>query len=143
VATEDDPQSLARDGTSRSFVALANGERLSSNTLESIGYKGSRLVVLSACLTGRGWIAESGSVGLPRLFHLRGADEVVMSLWQVDDKATRALMSAVMNEYLKAWPKASAATALRKASLAFRQDPEYRRPAFWAAFSVFGVGPFN
>jgi hypothetical protein len=141
IATDDDPESLLRDGTSRSFVALAAGERLSTDTLNVVGYKGSRLVVLSACLTGRGWISEFGTVGLPRLFHLKGAEEVVMSLWQVDDRATHLLMSTFMAEYLKAWPKSSAATALRKAALDVRKT--YPRPAFWAAFSVFGVGPFN
>jgi hypothetical protein len=78
---------------SKSFVALADGDRLDESTLASIGYRGSRLVVLSACETGIGWIDDVGSVSLTRLFHLRGAHEVVMSLWSVNDESTEYLMT--------------------------------------------------
>ena len=140
IATGDDPNTAGSGKAPEGFVAMAGGERLSASTLPSIGYRGSRLVVLSACVTGRGWIVESGSVGLPRLFHQHGAEEVVMSLWQVDDAATNALMTAFVSEYIAAWPNASAARALQTASLRVRK--QYPRPAFWAAFNVFGVGPF-
>jgi CHAT domain-containing protein len=141
IASDDNPSAVLRDRSSQSFIALANGERLSISSLDKTGYRGSRLVVLSACLTGRGWIAESGNVGLPQLFQLHGAEEVVMSLWMVDDRATRILMEAFITEYAKTWPKSAAANALRDASIATRAS--FPKPAFWAAFSVFGVGPFN
>jgi CHAT domain-containing protein len=140
IASRDDPVAAIEAPFEESFVALSGGERLSAGTLRQTGYRGSRLVVLSACVTGRGWISEAGSVGLPRLFHLQGAEEVVMSLWQVDDAATRELMSTFADIYLRMWPDASAAKALQEASVKLRAT--YRRPAYWAAFSVFGVGPF-
>jgi CHAT domain-containing protein len=140
VATSDNIEARIEDATSRSFLALRGGERLSSDTLASTGYRGSRLVVLSACLTGRGWIAEGGSVGLPHLFHLNRAEEIVMSLWSVSDDATGYLMQSMMAEYTKHWPKMSAAVALRSAMLKARQ--RFKHPALWAAFSAFGVAPF-
>lgn len=126
--------------SSESFLALANGERLNYRTIREIGYAGSRLVVMSACQTGAGWVDEAGAVGLSRLFHLSNAHEVVMSLWNVDDMSTSYFMQIFMNEYLKNWPKSSAAAALALAATGTR----LRFPALrdWAAFSVFGVGPF-
>jgi CHAT domain-containing protein len=138
IATADDPNSAGRGETS--FVALADGARLSPKTLKRTGYRGSRLVVLSACDTGKGWIAESGAVGLPRLFHLNGAEEVLMSLWQVDDDVTKELMTTFMKKYLSNWPRSSASIALNRASRELRR--KFPHPAHWAAFSVFGVGPF-
>ena len=52
------------------------------------------LVVLSACETGlRREVKEEGLVGLTRGFMYAGARRVVVSLWNVSDKATAELMA--------------------------------------------------
>src|SRR5262249_39083213 len=77
------------------------------------------LVVLSACEPGLGKSAGAEALlGVQRAFAVAGARTVVASLWQVDDRATQALMAEF---YKAAWNEKSPinkAEALRKAQLA-------------------------
>jgi CHAT domain-containing protein len=59
------------------------------------------LVVLSACRTGLGKeIKGEGLVGLTRRFMYAGAQRVVVSLWNVNDKATAELMTKFYEKML-------------------------------------------
>ena len=99
------------------------------------------LVVLSGCETARGrtWQGESAA-GLTRAFLLAGASAVLASLWDVDDAATTALMTA----FYSAWrprdgsPPLSAAEALRRAEESVRADPRWSHPRFWAGWLLTG-----
>jgi CHAT domain-containing protein len=114
------------------------------------------LVVLSACETGLGKSAGGeGILGLQRAFAVAGARTVVASLWQVDDRATRALMS---DFYAAAWDTEkviSRAEALRQAQLKMLKDGAARGgivklkpprgkptprlpPYYWAGFVLSG-----
>ncbi len=55
--------------------------------------KGTELVTLSACDTGRGVAKGDSVMALPLGFFAAGAETVVASLWKVDDTATSLLMS--------------------------------------------------
>lgn len=103
------------------------------------------LVVLSACETGRGELFESdGVVGFTHAFLLAGASRVIVSLWKVDDQATRALMT----EFYRLWnpPAGSemqalpAATALRRAQEHIRAQEKWSDPVYWAAWQLWGLG---
>ncbi|MEM6353725.1 MAG: CHAT domain-containing tetratricopeptide repeat protein [Cyanobacteria bacterium P01_D01_bin.14] len=92
-----------------------------------------RLVVLSACDTGRGQITGDGVIGLSRAFLAAGADQVLVSLWQVPDDATGELM---VSFYQQLEQGQSEARALRQAMLSTREA--YPHPYAWAAFTLIG-----
>jgi CHAT domain-containing protein len=97
-----------------------------------------RLVVLSACSTalGRNTPGE-GLVGLARGFLHAGADRVVATLWEVDDRASAALMGRFYAALLQRG--ASAPAALGDAQRWMRQDPRRRHPYYWAAWVTIGA----
>jgi CHAT domain-containing protein len=93
-----------------------------------------KLVVLSACETGKGKIVDGeGVYGLQRAFQVAGADNVIISLWKVDDTATQQLMTYFYQDYLKS---NNPRTALRQAQIKLRTD--FPHPNYWGAFYVVG-----
>jgi CHAT domain-containing protein len=93
-----------------------------------------QLVVLSACDTGGGTLTGDGVVGLARAIFLAGSPSAVVSLWQVDDRATRDLMVSFYTSLIG--NSVSKAHALRSAMLATRN--KYPHPYFWSAFTLMG-----
>jgi CHAT domain-containing protein len=91
------------------------------------------LVVLSGCSTGLGKLTGDGIVGLTRAFLYAGTPTVVVSQWNVSDRATSQLMDQFYSELGRG---ASKAQALRAAALAVRRQLPH--PAYWAAFEVVG-----
>ena len=100
------------------------------------------LVVLSACETGLGRPeAGEGMIGLRRAFRMAGARTVISSLWEVDDQATRDLMTLFYeNLWRRGMPKLE---ALRQAQLSILEENRKRygdgRPATWGAFVLDGA----
>ena len=95
------------------------------------------LVTLSACETGLGDVRTGGDVlGLTRSFMFAGTQNVVASLWIVDDKATQHLMTDFYSELKTETVRKS----LRQAQLRVKKRPGYQHPFFWAAFEVTGTG---
>ena len=131
----------------RSGLALAGANQLASGTddgvltaLEASGLDlwGTRLVVLSACETGVGKISNGDGVyGLRRSLVIAGAESMVMTLWQVDDLATRDLMAGY---YKKLQAGGGRSAALREIQLELLAQPKYAHPYFWASFVPAGDG---
>ncbi|MGF1492572.1 MAG: CHAT domain-containing protein [Microcoleaceae cyanobacterium] len=95
------------------------------------------LVVLSACQTALGQnIRGEGLVGLTRGFMYAGSPRVIASLWSVDDVATAELMSRFYKQMLTT--DQSPAQALRTAQLEMWQNPQWKAPYYWAAFTLQG-----
>lgn len=98
---------------------------------------GVRLVVLSACETGRGAeVTGQGVLGLQTSFLASGARTMLMSLWKVPDASTAMLMERFYQGLLQ--EKRSPADALVRAQAAVRADPRYAAPVNWAAWVLVG-----
>lgn len=92
------------------------------------------LVVLSACETASSEaVAGDELMGLARGFLMAGARSLVVSLWNVNDAATRQLME---NFYRQIQLPSGAVASLRKAQIDAVERDEH--PYFWAPFIVIG-----
>ena len=88
------------------------------------------LVILSACKTGLGNISEDGVYGLQRGFKKAGAKSILMSLWDVNDKAAYEYMTFFYEFYAqKKNIKYAYDMAQKNMRKKYPNNPEY-----WAAF---------
>ena len=104
---------------------------LTAREIASMDLRGLELVVLSACQTGLGQLREDGVFGLQRGFKKAGAHTLLMSLWSVDDDATRAMMTAFYAELARG---ASRRAAFHAAQNSLRANPRFESPIYWASF---------
>jgi CHAT domain-containing protein len=134
---------LALAGANRRAQTRAGEEDgiLTAEEVAMLDLQGVEWAVLSACDTGVGEIkAGEGVFGLRRAFQVAGARTVIMSLWSVEDQATRAWMRALYEGRFQR--KLSTADAVHQASLAMLRDRRARglstHPFYWAAFVAAG-----
>jgi CHAT domain-containing protein len=119
--------------TSSSNISRARRWQIDIYNLELLAY----VVVLSACETGLGReVKGEGLVGLTRGFMYAGAPRVVVSLWNVSDRATATLMGHFYEEMIKNGRAPGA--ALRAAQRTMRRDARWAHPYYWSAFVIQG-----
>ncbi len=95
------------------------------------------LVILSACETGAGEIKNGeGVYGLQRAFLLAGTNNLMMSLWKVDDEATQELMVEFYSQWNKLKDKSQ---AFRNTQLELKK--KYNSPYYWGSFIMIGANP--
>src|SRR5208282_5320496 len=106
----------------------------------NLDLRGTQLVVLSACDTGVGAVRNAdGVVGLRRALVLAGSRAQMLSLWHVDDPATRDLMLSFYRNLLRAEGRSA---SLRKAQLGMLAHGF--EPYYWAPFILSGdPGPLG
>ena len=107
-------------------------------TMEDVAKVGTRakLVVLSCCHSGKGQIMKSeGVVGISRAFLAAGARSVLVTLWAVDDRATKEFMIRFYGHLKR--DKLSASEALHQTMKWMRDSKRYRVNE-WAPFVLFG-----
>jgi len=129
----------------RSGLALAGANDASTGNedglltaleVSSLDLTGTKLVVLSACETGLGDLTlGEGVQGLRRALALSGAETQILSLWDVDDAATRELMGGYYEGLRRGEGRAQ---ALQHAQLALMANPAHAHPNYWAAFLASG-----
>lgn len=95
------------------------------------------MVVLSGCRTGLGKnVRGEGFLNLSRDFMLAGTQRLLVSLWEVEDKATAELMARFYRKLFK--EQMTAAAALRSAQLEMMRDKRWRLPFYWSPFILQG-----
>ncbi|MFZ9044492.1 MAG: tetratricopeptide repeat protein [Cyclobacteriaceae bacterium] len=92
------------------------------------------IVIMSACETGLGEVKNGeGVYGLQRAFIVAGAQNLIMSLWKVNDETTQLLMSEFYNQWFSGKSKTE---AFNEAIIAVKKD--FPKPYFWGAFVILG-----
>lgn len=131
------------DPLQRSGLILSGGQRawllgdadeeddgiLTAKEIADMHFDSLSIVVLSACETALGDIAQEGVWGLQWAFKLAGADCMLMSLWEVNDQATSLLMREFYKQLLIGKPKREAFRMAQEKVKAWNPSPYY-----WAAF---------
>jgi len=136
AATESHENPLLRSGLAFAGAnKLVSGEEdgiLTAMEATGLDLQGTKLVVLSACETGNGKVTNGDGVyGLRRALVIAGAESLVMTLWQVDDLATRDLMTGY---YAKLQAGKNRSSALRDVQLEISAKDKYAHPYYWASF---------
>jgi CHAT domain-containing protein/tetratricopeptide (TPR) repeat protein len=113
---------------------------LTAEEIALLDLRGVDWAVLSACATGQGVLEPGeGILGLRRAFQIAGAHTLVVSLWPVEDDATRYWMRAL---YASRNARASTVDAVRAASRDVLADQRRTggttHPYFWGGFVSIG-----
>ena len=107
---------------------------LTADEISRLDLSNTNLVVLSACDTGLGDVDKiNGVFGLQRGFKRAGVKSILMSLWKVDDEATRILMVEFYKNLMSGQSKHQ---SLKNAQKYLRsvENGKYDDPKYWASF---------
>jgi CHAT domain-containing protein len=126
-----------------SLAFTEDGDRVENNFLQAYEISKMKLnadlVVLSACETGFGKFEKgNGTASLARSFMYAGVPSLVVSLWQVNDASTSAIMQLFYKNLAKDMNKAAALRQAKLDYMASVNNPTAAHPAFWAAFVLIG-----
>ncbi|MFT7197429.1 MAG: CHAT domain-containing protein/tetratricopeptide (TPR) repeat protein, partial [Marinoscillum sp.] len=100
----------------------------------NLNLDGTDLVVMSACETGLGEVKNGeGVYGLQRSFLVAGADNLIMSLWKVNDATTQMLMSS----FYKNWFGGKTSLDAFNAAIGEVRS-QFSEPYYWGAFVMLG-----
>lgn len=107
---------------------------LQANDIYGLGLH-PELLVLSGCQTGTGYLQKGeGLTGLASAFFYAGAQSILMSLWNINDKAASVFMESFYRHLASGMGKAE---SLRRAKTDML-DSAYRHPFYWAPFILQG-----
>jgi tetratricopeptide (TPR) repeat protein len=130
------------EGSTRLLLAPSDlrGDRpyLDSTLLREDPPRSARLVVFSACSTGKreeGW--NHGMEDVVDTLASLGVPEVVATRWQIDSASAVPMMDAFYRGLANGLTVPQALTAARQSLV---RDARYRHPYYWAAYYASGVG---
>jgi CHAT domain-containing protein len=101
-----------------------------------LGLTNTELIVLSACQTAQEAFASGQEIaGLAYIFERAGAEAVIASLWNAEDKTTREIM---VEFYRQLQQGKSKSEALRQAKLSYIKN--FDHPFIWSHLVLIGDG---
>ena len=113
---------------------------LTAQEISRLDLRGTDLVVLSACETGRGDIMQGeGVFGLQRGFKKAGVQTILMSLWKVSDSATEMLMTDFYRNLCEGKSKRESLRLAQKFVKEYKSSDGtylFNDPHYWAGFVV-------
>ena len=111
---------------------------LTAYEVSAMHLRGTELVVLSACETGLGQIQSGeGVYGLRRAFQMAGAENVISTLWPVNDKAITEIASKLYDRKGISLPETIRQIQIEKINELRRQGGN-DHPVSWAALVAYG-----
>ena len=124
---------LTFDGANATWLGQKKPDRedgiLTAAELSTLDLGRAQLVTLSACETALGDYSTEGVYGLQRGFKEAGARTLILSLWNVSDRATSLFMQDFYSRWLSGMSKHDAFTQAVADLRTTHPDPFY-----WAAF---------
>lgn len=126
------------DFNTPAYIEFYDGEML-LNELYTLNLN-PELVVLSACETGVGKLFKGeGAMSIARGFQYAGAQNVLFSLWKINDQSTSKIMRSFYQEYNR---HASLYMANHNSKIAYLEDESIgnssKSPYYWSAFMYYG-----
>lgn len=124
---------LVLSGANEEVVNEGFDGRLTAYEISLTDLSGVNLVVLSACNTGLGDVKENDVYGLLKGFKKAGAGTILVSLSEVDDRATSLLMKRFYDNLFRGDnPRRALENAQRY--LRLYGHGQFNRPEYWASF---------
>jgi len=147
VSTHGEYDDIYPERSHLRFYDLNPADTVSDNKLYlkeiSVCQSSAELAVLASCSSGMGKIAPGeGIIALPEAFLIAGVQNVVYSLWAINDKATSDFMPIFYESLMKSHknPHLDYAASLQHAKLMMLQhtNKDYANPKFWAGITAIG-----
>jgi CHAT domain-containing protein len=98
-----------------------------------------KLAVLNGCSSGIGAsLYTEGAISFARAFYRLGAESVLLTLWNVDDKATAGILETFYGEMDKGIDLARALHHAKLEFLSQQKSDELANPYYWAGLQISG-----
>lgn len=106
------------------------GGILTARDIANLDFKGTDLVMLSACKTAQGNVTAEGLYGLQRAFKKAGAGTLILTLWKVRDPVAEAFATTFYKELMN--QEGNKRLAFEKTKNMIRE--KFKDPFDWACF---------
>lgn len=130
---------VALTGANRRHALTGDDGIVSARELCDLRLGGVELTVLSACQTALGRISDEGPAGMVRGLKKAGAQTILATLWQVDDRATSLFMRRFYTLLLQGMTRTDALQSAQQWLRSYKVPLRRFNPARMATTTVTGL----